>query len=366
MKIALNNDWKFAEAFLEEHVRVDFDEATLESVRLPHSAVVTPYNCFDESIYQKVMTYRRIITVDEVFTDQAVKITFEGAAHVAEVYLDGKKIGEHYGGYTAFTLDLTDYISPGKEHLVVVKLNSREDQNLPPFGNVIDYMTYGGLYRGVYLEILPRVHVEDLFIQTERVMETVKKLRVEGTLYNLAEPVEGTFALLDQQGKEVASLGKATISKKTFTVEFDVEDVELWDTESPHLYQLRVVLSNGAIKMETFGFREIQLKNNGLYLNGKKIKIRGLNRHQAYPYVGYAMPETPQKLDADILKYELGLNAVRTSHYPQSKHFINRCDELGLLVFTEIPGWQHIGNEEWKERSLVHVEEMVLQYRNHP
>ncbi|MBR2046923.1 MAG: glycoside hydrolase family 2 protein, partial [Agathobacter sp.] len=107
-------------------------------------------------------------------------------------------------------------------------------------------------------------------------------------------------------------------------------------------------------------------KADGFFLNGEKFKIRGLNRHQSYPYVGYAMPESMQRNDAEILKYEIGLNAVRTSHYPQSHHFINACDEIGLLVFTEIPGWQHIGDEEWKKQACKNTEDMVRQYRNHP
>jgi beta-galactosidase len=114
------------------------------------------------------------------------------------------------------------------------------------------------------------------------------------------------------------------------------------------------------------GFRDAQFRTDGFYLNGKKIKLRGLNRHQSYPYTGYAMPASVQRYDADILKNELGCNIVRTSHYPQSPHFIDRCDELGLLVFTEIPGWQHIGGEAWKDQAVKNVEDMVRQYRNHP
>ena len=114
------------------------------------------------------------------------------------------------------------------------------------------------------------------------------------------------------------------------------------------------------------GFRDVEFEKNGFFLNGKKLKLRGLNRHQSYPYVGYAMPKSMQEMDAEVLKYELGLNLVRTSHYPQSQHFVNRCDEIGLLVFTEIPGWQYIGDEKWQEQAVRNVEEMVLQYRNHP
>ena len=118
-------------------------------------------------------------------------------------------------------------------------------------------------------------------------------------------------------------------------------------------------------RIDRIGFRRAEFKKDGFYLNGKKIKLRGLNRHQSYPYVGYAMPKSMQQLDADILKRELGANAVRTSHYPQSHYFIERCDEIGLLVFTEIPGWQHIGDAAWKDQAVENVRDMVKQYRNH-
>ena len=136
------------------------------------------------------------------------------------------------------------------------------------------------------------------------------------------------------------------------------------------LYEVKTeLLQNGNVLDENitlFGFRTAVFLQDGFYLNGKKVKLRGLNRHQSYPYVGYAMPESMQKRDADILKNELGVNAVRTSHYPQSRHFVERCDELGLLVFTEIPGWQHIGDEIWKKQAVENVKDMVEQYRNHP
>ena len=148
-----------------------------------------------------------------------------------------------------------------------------------------------------------------------------------------------------------------------------VNEAELWTLEKPKLYELTMTLRNGD-KEDTFttkfGFRDAVFKTDGFYLNGEKIKLRGLNRHQCWPYVGYAMPKSMQMMDADILKNELGLNAVRTSHYPQSHHFIDRCDEIGLLVFTEIPGWQNIGDEVWIEQAVVNTREMVSQYRNHP
>lgn len=146
--------------------------------------------------------------------------------------------------------------------------------------------------------------------------------------------------------------------------------VKIWDIESPHLYNVRTqLLIDDEVVDEheaNIGFRSSEFRKTGYYLNGRKVKLRGLNRHQSYPYVGYAMPESMQRLDAKILKEELALNAVRTSHYPQSQYFIDECDKLGLLVFTEIPGWQHIGGKGWKDIAVENTKDMVLQYRNHP
>ena len=145
---------------------------------------------------------------------------------------------------------------------------------------------------------------------------------------------------------------------------------ELWGLDNPVLYEIKTQLKRNTEILDenitVFGFRRAEFRKDGFYLNFKKVKIRGLNRHQSYPYVGYAMPKSMQIMDAEILKKELGLNAVRTSHYPQSHHFIRRCDELGLLVFTEIPGWQYIGDEAWRKQALKNTRDMIREYRNHP
>ena len=146
--------------------------------------------------------------------------------------------------------------------------------------------------------------------------------------------------------------------------------VKLWDIENPKLYEIKVKLLKDSEVIDeykdTFGFREAEFRPDGFYLNGRRVKLVGLNRHQAYPYVGYAMPQRVQEKDAEILKYELGLNIVRTSHYPQSVHFLRKCDEIGLLVFEEIPGWQHIGDEAWQAESIKNVEEMIKRDYNRP
>ncbi|MBR4412136.1 MAG: glycoside hydrolase family 2 protein, partial [Lachnospiraceae bacterium] len=192
---------------------------------------------------------------------------------------------------------------------------------------------------------------------------------VENSIISLKKNEEGILV----SGEE-KSLGETEFypdeGKEECVKTYKFDSPALWDTVHPNLYILRRVLKDAAGKIVDenrvrFGFRSAVFKADGFYLNGENFKIRGLNRHQSYPYVGYAMPKSAQANDAKILKEELGLNAVRTSHYPQSHYFLDACDEIGLLVFTEIPGWQHIGDATWKDIAVENVREMVLQYRNH-
>ena len=150
-----------------------------------------------------------------------------------------------------------------------------------------------------------------------------------------------------------------------------IPDALFWNTEHPHLYTcICELLSPEETILDhqetTFGFRTAEFRADGFYLNGEKTFLRGLNRHQCYPYVGYAASASLQREDVRILQEELGCNAVRTSHYPQSQHFLNECDRLVTLVFTEIPGWQHIGDTTWQKQAVRNTREMILQNRNHP
>lgn len=367
LKICFNDHWTFTELYTEDNA---FNQEAFVPVRLPHTCKETPYHYFDESIYQMIMGYRKVFSCDEAWRDQSVYLRFDGVAHTAEIFLNGKHVDTHVGGYTGFVVDISAHLDFEKENVLVVKVNSYESQNTPPFGYVIDYMTYGGIYREVTLEVLPKVHINDMFVWTEGVLDDTKTLKTAITLSESGENLSVSLQLTDLQTLEKRPLGVFPLMEQKTHLAFDLKDVSLWDLATPNLYTLEATLlsqGSGVQKhIERFGFREAVFKVDGFYLNGKKLKIRGLNRHQSYPYVGYAMPKSMQAYDADILKNELKLNAVRTSHYPQSKHFINRCDELGLLVFTEMPGWQHIGDEVWKAHGLNQVKEMILQYRNHP
>ena len=357
MRIDINNGWLWAEEFNEEMVKPSYEEGGMESVRIPHTVKVTPLNYFDEHVYQMVSCYRKTIDVPAEWKDKKVFITFDAVAHEAEVYVNGVSVAKHSCGYTAFTADISEHLKFGEKNVIAVKCDSRESLNVPPFGFVIDYMTYGGIYREVHLDVKEKDHIKDVFVSAGADKTVTVKTDIEG---------EGGLVCMitDISSGKVLFAGPCEKDAK-----IKVEEAELWTLDDPKLYELTMTLRNGG-REDTFtvrfGFRDAVFKTDGFYLNGVKIKLRGLNRHQCWPYVGYAMPKSMQRMDADILKNELGLNAVRTSHYPQSHHFIDRCDEIGLLVFTEIPGWQNIGDEAWKEQAVINTREMVSQYSNHP
>lgn len=369
-RIYLNDGWDFTEQYDEGFEKPDYDGKKSVSVRLPHTCKETPFHYFDESIYQMVCGYRKKLFIPEEYRGKRIILTFDGIAHESEVFINGKKAGEHHCGYTAFSVDLTKELHYGAENILAVKVDSRESLNIPPFGFVIDYMTYGGIYRDVYLDVKNPCYLSDVFLRAD---VKCKKRRAELiSRITMSELTEGLLVrqYLKEKGMEEYSLlCEKDIKKRKQEICCPVKGIKLWDTETPNLYEIKTELvQEGTVVDErtvTFGFRKAEFRVDGFYLNDKKVKIRGLNRHQSYPYVGYAMPESMQKLDADLLKKELGVNAVRTSHYPQSHYFLDRCDELGLLVFTEIPGWQHIGNKEWKVQAVKNVRDMVMQYRNH-
>lgn len=364
-RIYLNDDWQFTPRFSEKLLDARVSDLPLETVRLPHSCRQLPYHYFSEAEYQMLCGYRKVLFAPRDWQGKRVLLTIDGAAHYAEVFLNGEKCGDHASGYTAFTLDLSDKLIYGGENTIVIRLDSRENLNIPPFGFVIDYMTYGGIYRDVYLDIKAPSYIADVFVKPEISGKLVSDVTLAGELPQGL--LLRQYAELDGHRVLVA---QAPVTAPQLTLTGNVQQVQLWDPEHPVLYRIDTELVLAGCVVDTHrvktGFRSAEFKQDGFYLNGKKLKLRGLNRHQSYPYVGYAMPRSMQEFDADIMKRELGLNAVRTSHYPQSHYFVDRCDEIGLLVFTEIPGWQHIGDEAWKDQAVKNVEEMILQYRNHP
>ena len=361
MQYSLCNAWEFTETCTEAFLRGEPVET--ESVRLPHTCREVPLHYASPGDYEMVCGYRRRFTVPA--DAPRLFLRFDGAAHQAVVFVNGKRAGEHRGGYTAFTLEITDLVDRNQENLLSVCLDTREDPQVPPFGFVIDYLTYGGLYREVWLETSAQCRMEDLFVYTP----TLQTADVSLKLDQPKAAAQVRFSLKDPAGETLAD--KTVSTEPEIHAVLEYPQAVAWTPDNPMLYRCEAALLDEKgkvldIRETRFGFRTAVFQPDGFYLNGKKTFLRGLNRHQSYPYIGYAATKSLQREDARILKQELGCNAVRTSHYPQSRHFLDACDETGLLVFTELPGWQHIGDDAWKDLACKMVEEMVLQYRNHP
>ena len=355
MLLSLCNNWEFTQIWSEAFAQGRGDA---QAIRLPHTVCELPLHYIDHKAYQMLCGYRRTLSIPAEYAEKRLFLQFDGAAHIATVYVNGEECCHHRCGYTAFRCEITDLVSPGEDVRIAVKLDTTENPEVPPFGYVIDYLTYGGLYREVWLDVREQSYIEDIFVTTPRPDTVHVEATTQGSDHLRLSVLEENGSLL--------------LSKETSApADLHLPDARLWSCNDPYRYILKCELLDGYGKvMDTqevkFGIRTIDFRKNGFYLNGEKTFLRGLNRHQCYPYIGYAAPESLQREDARILKEELGCVAVRTSHYPQSQYFIDECDRLGLLVFTEIPGWQHLGDESWKEQACENVKEMVLQYRNHP
>lgn len=362
-----NNDWKFSGVWKDTMKEAVYPENDMEEVRLPHTCRELAYHYFDEHAYQMLCGYRRHFVAPETWRGKSVELTFEGVAHDSVVYVNGREVKTHHCGYTAFSMELGEFLKYGEDNVLAVRVDSREDLNIPPFGYAIDYMTFGGIYREVYVQVRNKTHLADVFLKPQiHPQQLTSEITVQGD----CKGVTVQQAIRKRGQGDFSLLGEKKLQKQNVQTVFPANGIVLWEPEYPQLYEIRTQLwkENEMLdeRVDITGFREAVFRKDGFYLNGKKLRLRGLNRHQSYPYVGYAAPSSLQIMDADILKHELGVNAVRTSHYPQSQDFITRCDELGLLVFTEFPGWQHIGDEDWKKQAVQNLKGMIVQYRNHP
>ena len=318
------------------------------SVDVPHNVKMLPYHYFGEQEYQGIFTYEK--TFDDEHPEMPCKfLHFSGVMLKFHVYLNGVDLGEFISGFLPVNIDITDAMKKEGNRLIVV-VDSSEDPEIPPFGNVVDYLTFGGIYREVYIDHQPVNHAHHIYPVAKR------DGSIEVSWQNEGKEVTPVFSLYD--GEEKILEFEGGLAK--------LESPHLWSIDDPHLY--RLVMENGR-QVEEFkiGFRDIEWKEEGFFLNGEKIKLYGLNRHQSYPYFGMAAPKGLQYDDAYIIKKQFGCNVVRTSHYADDEAFLSACDELGLLVIDEIPGWQHIGqSQKWRDTCCEFTRKLIIKERIHP
>ena len=371
----LNHKWLYSDKVAPNATTQQFDDRAFVKVTIPHTNRVLPWHGFDDKDYQFISIYRRHFKLPADVSGRRVFADFGGVMTAATVVINGQKLGEYRGGYTPFSFELTQHINWKGDNVLAVQVDSTERNDIPPFGGNIDYLTFGGIYRDVALRVVGDTFIENVFAKPINVLKDDRSVNVRCYLNSKSTP-SGSLKIECQlsDGDRVIATKRSDVlpvSQEHYDVTLsNLGSLELWDQDHPKLYQVRVSLLENDRAIDHYetriGFREARFTPEGFHLNGKHIKLRGLNRHQTFPFVGQAMPARVQRRDAWILKKELKCNIVRTSHYPQSPHFLNACDELGLLVFEEIPGWQHIGDQEWKDLSVQFVGEMIRRDWNHP
>ncbi|WP_303311082.1 glycoside hydrolase family 2 TIM barrel-domain containing protein [Hymenobacter sp. BT730] len=391
---SFNADWEFVR---DVDTLVGPAFFTREDAARPWAAVSLPHTPRLEPVvttakqWQGTCFYRRFFRVSAADTSRRVAIRFEGAMQVADVYLNGHHVGHHEGGYLPFTVDLTPNLRPNEDNCLLVKLNNEDNPTIPPGKPLkdLDFNFYGGLYRPVQLLVQDRLRITDavesgrvasggILLHYENVSEQQATLHVQTEIRNdhrEARTTQVRTVVLDADGKEVARTltnaplltpGGATAVKKSLSL----STPKLWSPARPYLYRVVVDVldakGNSLDHQEVqTGVRTIRFAADGFFLNGQKLRLRGTNRHQEYPYLGYALSDEMQYRDAWKIK-EAGFNFVRCSHYPPSPTFLQACDELGILVMDAIPGWQFFGDKTFQRNSLQNVRDMVRRDRNHP
>lgn len=360
-----NQNWLFT----PEKAPLEAPDDAFNPVTLPHTNKLFNEIFVDNRDYQFVSTYRKHFAVADELLEKRVFIDFDGAMLMSAVHINGELVGIHKGGYTPFSYEITDYLSAG-DNTITVYVDATEHSDIPPYGDRVDYLTFGGIYRDVYLRVLDPCHITDFIARPVDVLDQ-PKLDCEIHLAQVGPDMQVKLSLADGDGKILAESTHPVTSDIVAVTWDQLGDIELWTLECPVLYQVSATLEMGGKPLDRhamrMGFRQAEFCSDGkFYLNGDVLQLFGLNRHQTYPFIGAAAPARLQVLDADILKNELGCNIVRTSHYAQSPYFLDRCDEIGLLVFEELAGWQHLGDEAWQALVLDDLQAMIERDRHHP
>ena len=379
--LSLNDRWLFGSKFIPAATAPDFDDSMYAPITLPHAVARQSWQNWNPADWQDVWSYRRHFTVPETFRGQRVFLHFDGVMVGVTPTVNGHALPAHFGGYLPFRYEITDSLRSGG-NVLALAVDSRWSQ-VPPQGSPrgavsVDYLELGGIHRSVRLEAVPQVFVSDVFAKPVHVLENDKRsVEVSCSLDAAAavtEPVTVEVELRDAERvvareRRVVSIEKPGVTEVALTLT-NLGEIKLWDVESPHLYGVVArLLVDGRPHHDhaaRIGFREARFTLDGFFLNGRRLQLFGLNRHEVYPYVGYAMPPRVMRRDAEILRRDFNCNIVRCSHYPQSPAFLDACDELGLMVWEETPGWQYLGDAAWKRLVLRDVKDMIIRDRNRP
>ena len=404
------SDWE--SQFNIEHVEVNNQDLTIPSdtlrlefsqlragewhkVNLPHTPFIEPLVVLRQ--WQGVCYYRKSLVIEKKHIDKQLWLEFEGAMHLADIWINGQHVMQHIGGYTPFVVDLTGLVHAGKPNEILVRLDNRNNPLIPPGKplDALDFCYYGGLYRDVNLIIKQPVHITHPIMANEvagggifvSYPEVSDKKAVVDVKVQIANRTSDTKCLkvrhiLYEWEKKSRKIGKEVVSvEKTMTLKANsalsqgqqlvVNNPKLWFPDSPSLYVLRTeVIENKKIvdcEDTRIGIRYLEMsRDKGFVINGKPLKLEGCNRHMEYPYVGNAISDNAQYRDMYQIRMN-GFNIVRLGHYPQDPSTLDACDELGLLAIEPIPGWQFFNKSHFfVKQTYQDIRDMIRRDRNHP
>lgn len=383
----INGDWYFqiANDNSADFSAEQLDCSSWQKVQLPHTPQMVDF--YTSHQWQGVCWYRRTIEVKSLRKEQ-LWLNIEGAMNIADVWVNGIHCTHHLGGYLPVVVDLTKHLHKGK-NTIAVRLDNNDSKITGPRPlKKLDFMWYGGLYRNVTLIRKGEVAITNPFIDTtpaeggvfvtyDRACKDFAEVNITTSVENDGKKKRAVTVvnrLLD--GEKVVSESRTTKelaagSRAAIKAKIEVKNPRLWSPQSPSLYTLQtsVEISGKTVDRECrkIGIRSIEIRDKELFVNGEKVFLRGVNRHQCHPYIGYALTDNAQVRDAVRIK-EAGFDFVRLSHYPQSSAFLRACDSLGIFVLNCIYGWQYFNKKEPKFREFCYQQtrDMVRRDRNHP
>lgn len=378
----INKDWNF-------QIGDTINKSNWSSVNIPHTPKLEPLVVNNQ--WQGVCWYRKALPSNFLSKEKNYFVKFEGVMQEATVWINDIKVAQHKGGYLPFAINLTKHIDYSKlDNIITVKVVNTDNPAIPPGKPLkdLDFNLYGGIYRNVHLISTNKVYITDavaanklnsggVLIHFDEISKQKAKGFAKIHIQNDTDEEKQLKTVIKWSNKnsldsiigEVFKVKpKADIAN---TIIFAIQNPLLWSPETPDLYNFDVeiidVETNRIVdeKRLKTGIRSVVLNNEGFFLNGKKRFINGTNRHQEYPYVGYAISDNANYRDAYKIK-EAGFDFVRLSHYPHSTSFLEACDELGLMVMNCIPGWQFFEEGEFEENTYKDIKDLLRRDRNHP
>ena len=365
-QININNNWHYLENPEENFSEIQ-DIKEWVTIDLPHSWNALDATDLDPGYRRSSSWYKKKLIVEAVSSNAVYQLYFEGVNIVSEVFVNGKKVGGHTGGYIGFTVDITDVVKSGKNEIYVRADNSYDPEVIP--SQKSDFFIYGGITRDVFLVTLPKMHIDRVKVTPNVSVENASVL-AEVRLSQMNDGITVSAQLVAPSG--IAMDVSAIVKDGMATINFNnIASPELWSTKTPNLYTLTTIIKNGDQIIdqteEKVGLRWFEFKDHGaFFLNGERLLLRGTHRHEEHAGVGAAMSNEQHRADMELIK-SMGTNFVRLAHYPQDPEVYKACDELGLIVWDELPWCRGgLGNETWKNNTTGMLKEIINQNYNHP